>query len=52
MKNSEKKIMTSRREAMKLLAAGGTAGLLGLLGSPLAGQKNMKLLLMQKGWLL
>ena len=28
--------MTSRRDAMKLIAAGGSAGLLGLLGSPLA----------------
>ena len=36
MKNPENKIMTSRRDAMKLLAAGGSAGLLGLFGSPLA----------------
>lgn len=36
MNDSEKKSVTSRREAMKLIAAGSTVGLLGLFGSPLA----------------
>jgi mannonate dehydratase len=40
MKDSENKIMTSRRNAMKLIAAGGSAGLLGLFASPLAGAEK------------
>ncbi|MFA5820442.1 MAG: enolase C-terminal domain-like protein, partial [Bacteroidales bacterium] len=36
MKNSESHSLTSRREAMKLIAAGSTVGLLGLFGSSLA----------------
>jgi mannonate dehydratase len=36
MKHSETQFVTSRREAMKLLAAGSAAGLFGLFGSPLA----------------
>lgn len=36
MKNSENKFVTNRRDAMKLMAAGSTLGLLGLFGSPLA----------------
>jgi len=36
MKNSESHSLTSRREAMKLIAAGSTVGLLGLFGSPLS----------------
>src|SRR5450759_2448908 len=36
MKNSESHSGTSRREAMKLIAAGSTAGLFGLFGSPFA----------------
>ena len=35
MENPENKFKTSRRDAMKIIA-GGSAGLLGLLGSPLA----------------
>jgi mannonate dehydratase len=34
MKNSETQSVTSRREAMKLIAAGSTVGFLGLFGSP------------------
>jgi mannonate dehydratase len=40
MKNSENKSITSRREAMKLIAAGSTVGLLGLFGSPIARAEN------------
>ena len=40
MKNSENKSVTSRREAMKLIAAGSTVGLLGLFGGPVARAKN------------
>jgi hypothetical protein len=36
MKNSTNKIITNRRDAMKLFTAEGFAGLLGLFGSPLA----------------
>jgi mannonate dehydratase len=36
MKNLQTQSVTSRREAMKLIAAGSTVGLLGLFGSPLA----------------
>src|SRR5665648_877193 len=35
MKNSENKMMTSRREAMKLIAAGSTVGLMSLFESPM-----------------
>jgi len=40
MKNSENQFVTSRREAMKLIAAGSTVGLLGLFGGPVARAKN------------
>jgi mannonate dehydratase len=40
MKNSESHSVTSRREAMKLIAAGSTVGLFGLFGSPLASADN------------
>jgi mannonate dehydratase len=36
MKKSENEFSSSRREAMKMLALGSTAGFFGLLGSPLA----------------
>ncbi len=40
MKNSETQFTTNRRDALKLLAAGSTAGILGLFGSPLARAEN------------
>src|SRR5512133_2928601 len=42
MKNIKSHSPTSRREAMKLLAAGSAVGLWGLLGSPLARAENFE----------
>ena len=49
MKNSESKSVTSRRDVMKLLAAGSTIGLLGLFESPLAGAEKYETPAYSKG---
>ncbi|HUV01393.1 MAG TPA: twin-arginine translocation signal domain-containing protein, partial [Bacteroidales bacterium] len=49
MKKSTSQIKTSRRDAMKLIAAGSAAGLIGLIDNPLSGAETQVIPLYAKG---
>ena len=49
MKNSETRSLTSRREAMKLIAAGSTVGFLGMFGSPFIREEKYEIPSYAKG---